>query len=371
MPPPKPQLLVRARFLFAALVLAIIVGVVIVDTLLHTARIPDSARHPFAVGGAVQVPTRPVVADDSGAAQAHVDITAASEASEDSPPAATWEQCLSAALRCRGSTRDTLAQCGTLLQRKPPRDASRVTAQRNRPRAQRELRVACVGDSITYGNGTHVARKERDFEGSYPLELQAAFDRNSALPFKVAVLNYAKSGRTAGDIPEKFSFRRSPEFDQSLRSEPHVVMLMLGTNDSKNRTWAGVAEFEKDIDFFISKYRALPTRPAIVLMSPPPALSFLGRIRYEIIRNDQLPALRRLSQQLHTGFVDVFGALSQLLPRDTVPPKQWPLGRRAFVNKPRPPGADLLHDGVHPTIVGHQAIAAAVVADVCGSKADA
>jgi lysophospholipase L1-like esterase len=260
-----------------------------------------------------------------------------------------------------------------------------------------EMRVACVGDSITYGNGTHLHDKARDIEGSYPVELQQVLDRefelvsNSSLidaPFYVTVTNYGKGGRTAADQPQKYSYRREAEFKQSLASSPHIVIIVLGTNDSKSRTWRGAAAFISDLDFLVKAYEALPTKPQIVLASPPPSLSTLGQIRAAIIRDEIVPAVKKFVADLasrrqpryvkgdpassslpppvfvdlHAGFQSLFGAV---LARPTVDPSLWP--KRAYLHGGdiHAPGVTYFHDGVHPTAKGHRAMAILLRDGVC------
>ncbi len=83
------------------------------------------------------------------------------------------------------------------------------------------LRVACVGDSITYG-----ARVKERKLNSYPMQLQRLLGKD------YYVKNFGASGHTlmsSGDRPyiSNKSFQLSKEFN------PHIVVIMLGTNDVK------------------------------------------------------------------------------------------------------------------------------------------
>lgn len=188
------------------------------------------------------------------------------------------------------------------------------------------LRIACAGDSITYGNGTHIGRKERDGEGNYPLEL-AQMLRSSGIS-NIVVRNFGKSGRTASTTLMKFSYRHQREFTDSVKFAPHVVILLLGTNDSKPRHWVDGAAFTRNLTMLVEAYAALSTKPLIIICIPPPAYpiptarnlaknvpSVLGKIDPVVIRRDiraavisfaLSPTARRLN--VHPSPVDLINA---------------------------------------------------------------
>lgn len=91
------------------------------------------------------------------------------------------------------------------------------------------LKVACVGDSITYGLGL----EHRD-RTSYPAQLQLILD--DAAPGEYEVRNFGNSGRgiyldsMRGD--EKRGFRWMKEHRSALGWKPDVVVCNLGINDN-------------------------------------------------------------------------------------------------------------------------------------------
>ena len=87
--------------------------------------------------------------------------------------------------------------------------------------AAAKIKVACVGDSITQGSGIKDPAKD-----SYPAQLQKLLGDN------FEVKNFGHSGRTllyGGDAP----YIKSPKFKQAQDFNPDVVIIKLGTNDSK------------------------------------------------------------------------------------------------------------------------------------------
>ena len=95
--------------------------------------------------------------------------------------------------------------------------------------AQGATRVACVGDSITYGLGL----QNRDAE-SYPVQLQRLLD--GKFPGGYEVRNFGNSGRgiylDSMRGSEKRGFRYMPEHKAALEWKPDVVICNLGINDN-------------------------------------------------------------------------------------------------------------------------------------------
>ena len=91
------------------------------------------------------------------------------------------------------------------------------------------VRVACVGDSITYGLG--LANRESE---SYPAQLQKLLDESS--PGKYEVRNFGNSGRgiylDSMRGSEKRGFRWMAEHKAALAWKPDVVICNLGINDN-------------------------------------------------------------------------------------------------------------------------------------------
>ena len=108
--------------------------------------------------------------------------------------------------------------------------ASPVWCARKPKAAERPLRIACVGNSVTYGYG--LANRERD---AYPVRLQQMLDSTyGARRFEVA--NFGHSGATLlykGHRP----YINLPEFHQALDFKPDWVVIHLGLNDTDPRNW--------------------------------------------------------------------------------------------------------------------------------------
>lgn len=105
--------------------------------------------------------------------------------------------------------------------------------------AQKPVKVACVGNSITYGSG--IADREKD---SYPVKLQ------QMLGDKYLVDNFGKPGATLLNKGHR-PYMQQKEFKDALAFAGDIVVIHLGINDTDPRNWPNYR------DYFIRDYRAL------------------------------------------------------------------------------------------------------------------
>lgn len=160
-----------------------------------------------------------------------------------------------------------------------------------------QIRVACVGDSITHG-----AMIVNRAKNSYPRRLQ------KLLGSGYCVGNFGFSARTAsenGDHP----YMKENLFRESLAFQPNIVLVMLGTNDSKPYNWNEEA-FQSSMRKLIESYAALNTKPEICLIAPPPAFPVRGKILYDVqddvIKNKVGPAVKRLAEGFGFKCLDMY-----------------------------------------------------------------
>lgn len=101
-----------------------------------------------------------------------------------------------------------------------------------------QIKVACIGDSITYGHG--VTNWETE---NYPAVLQ------SLLGDKYFVGNYGFIGACVNPNGDK-PYTKQPAYQKSIDLDADIIVLMLGTNDSKAENWT-------DADSFVKAHKAL------------------------------------------------------------------------------------------------------------------
>lgn len=122
------------------------------------------------------------------------------------------------------------------------------------------IKVACVGDSITWGAGTKDPATQ-----SYPAQLQ------SLLGSGYHVGNFGKPWAAltkTADVP----YWTLPEFRSAKEFLPQIVLIMLGTNDARTDNWAkGANLFVPQYKELIRVFRDLPSHPKVFLCLPPPS----------------------------------------------------------------------------------------------------
>ncbi|MBT7981628.1 MAG: sialate O-acetylesterase [Akkermansiaceae bacterium] len=167
------------------------------------------------------------------------------------------------------------------------------------------IKVACVGDSITYGAGI----KDRK-NMNYPVQL------GKLLGPKYEVKNFGNSGSTMlkkGDKP----FWKQREYKASLDFNPNIVVIKLGTNDTKPQNWKHGAEYSDDYKSMISAFAELSSKPKIYICLPVPVVKTRWGITDAIVNKDIIPALKKLSAQTKCEIIDLnspFKGKHQLIP---------------------------------------------------------
>lgn len=108
-----------------------------------------------------------------------------------------------------------------------------------KPQDKAKIRVACVGNSITYGTGID----DRE-HFSYPVQLQ------EMLGDKYLVGNFGKPGATLLRHGHRPYFEQE-EFREAMRFKGDIVVIHLGINDTDPRNWPNYR------DEFVTDYLAL------------------------------------------------------------------------------------------------------------------
>ncbi len=147
--------------------------------------------------------------------------------------------------------------------------------------AKSRIRVACVGNSITYGAG--VSNREMN---NYPVQLQAM------LGDKYLVRNFGKNGATLSRRGDH-AYVQQPEYRKALSFKADIVLIELGTNDSKPQNRGNWAAFKADYQELIAAFRHRSPRARIILLLPPPAFTpDSSGITDAVIKRDIIPAIQ-------------------------------------------------------------------------------
>ena len=184
------------------------------------------------------------------------------------------------------------------------------------------VKIACVGDSITFGAGV-----ENREVNAYPQVL------GRLLGERASVANFGRSGATLlkeGDFPywEREQFKEATEF------QPGIVIIKLGTNDSKPQNWKFSTQFPADLEAMIAHFRALKSTPIVYLCKPVPVPKTAYGISEAIVGGEVIPYVEAVARKTKCRLIDLYTPLSKM-------PENIP-------------------DGVHPNAAGARVMAETV-----------
>ncbi|MBR5803233.1 MAG: alpha/beta hydrolase fold domain-containing protein [Bacteroidaceae bacterium] len=171
------------------------------------------------------------------------------------------------------------------------------------------IRVACIGNSITDGHGIDMAPQY-----AYPALLQKSLGKN------YWVKNFGVSARTMlnkGDNP----YMNEMAWRDALAFDPDIVIIKLGTNDSKPQNWQHGAEFKQNLVQMITtlspELANLPKNkkkreqalaeatPKIYLCTPIPAFKASWNINDEVIKNEIIPLQKEVAAEYGLNLIDL------------------------------------------------------------------
>lgn len=179
--------------------------------------------------------------------------------------------------------------------------------------SQTNIKVACVGNSITQGPG-------RENPESYPLQLQEILGED------YEVKNFGVSGRTLlkkGDYP----YWDEPQFEEVIGFQPDILIIKLGTNDSKSQNWQFKDEFVQDyIDLISTFKKSMPKKGKVYICIPVPVFKTNYGITEDILVNEMRPMLKQIAKKTKSKIINLYDPLLE--------------------------HSDLLPDGIHPNTEG-------------------
>lgn len=191
------------------------------------------------------------------------------------------------------------------------------------------VRIACIGDNITYGHG--IQNRELN---CYPAQLE------KILGDRFDVDNFGVSGSTllkSGDI----SYWAQEEHDKALSFDPDIVIIMLGSNDSKPWNWEDSEHYTQDYITLINEFKALKNEPKILICNPLPAYSSRWGISDSIIKVAIVPEITAIAASEEVQLIDFY---------------------KSFSNR-----NELFPDSIHPDSIGASLIAEQI-ANIIQSK---
>ena len=153
-------------------------------------------------------------------------------------------------------------------------------------------KIACIGDSITEGAGISVQSKN-----AYPAVLQKLLGEN------YQVLNAGRSGATMLKNSD-LSYWNCNEFSNVFAFKPEIIIIKLGTNDSKKHNWNPI-QYENDFQAMIDTFNLSLHKPKIFVCLPVPAFRMQWAIDDSVISTQIIPIINQLQLKNNFQIIDL------------------------------------------------------------------
>lgn len=159
------------------------------------------------------------------------------------------------------------------------------------------IKVACIGDSITYGLGVEFRRRF----STYPAILARLLGKN------YRVLNYGASSRTLisnGNHP----YFKTNFIEKALKQNPDIIIIMLGSNDSKAINW-NAKKYKEEYLKLIRIYQKINKRSKIYIMTPTRAFDKVKNdksIQNKVIKEEICPIIKEIGKETGVNIIDLY-----------------------------------------------------------------
>lgn len=193
-----------------------------------------------------------------------------------------------------------------------------------------QVKVACVGDSITFGHGI-----KNWPQNNYPKLLSVKLGE------EYHVQSFGISGRAVQNDSDQ-PYTSLKYYGQSLEYGADILVFMMGTNDSKPENWHGEEAFQEAYLTLLDSYLETENPPEVILCTPAAAFFMDGQttgVTSHDIQPEVMPLIaqivRDVAQERGYTLIDIYAL--------TLENPEW-----------------FAKDGVHPNNDGAAAIADAV-----------
>ena len=181
--------------------------------------------------------------------------------------------------------------------------------------AQNIVKVACIGNGVTFGIG--VENREKN---NFPQQLQYLLGENYKVTnfgvVNAPLLNTGNAG-----------YVKTEAFKKSQAILPDIVFLELGLDEIKSMDTVLVSNITNTIESFVDSYLKLSSHPRVVILLPLPIfLNDSSLLNNSVIKNKIIPKIQKIAYEKNLEVLDLFSM---------------------FIDK-----EDLFLDKVHPSSLG-------------------
>jgi lysophospholipase L1-like esterase len=147
-----------------------------------------------------------------------------------------------------------------------------------------KIRVACAGDSITEGS-------------LYVNDLAELLGNN----FSVGNFGISLASVSLGT---ERPYMNQTVFEEAKDFQPNIVIIMLGTNDAITWYQPYIGNFTRDYKTLIADFQALPSKPQIYLVVPPPIFNDTLGPNSTILEQQIIPQIRQIANETGLPLID-------------------------------------------------------------------
>lgn len=155
------------------------------------------------------------------------------------------------------------------------------------------IKVAAIGDSLTYGYG--LENREKD---AYPSILA------DKLGYLYQVSNYGLSGRSLQSTAD-FPYFKEKNAQLSLESEADIVIAMIGSNDTRAPYW-NKERFSKEYKEMAVCYMNLSSQPDVYLVIPPFVPTSRFGLNNQIVEEELQGIISDIGQELSLPVINLY-----------------------------------------------------------------
>ena len=181
--------------------------------------------------------------------------------------------------------------------------------------AQKIVKIACIGNGVTYGVGFENREKN-----NFPQQLQYLLGAN----YKVTNFGVVNAPVLSNGLN---GYTQTAAFKKSHTINPDIVFVELGLDEIKSSDTAFISNFTNTLEGIVQSYANLSARPRIVLLLPLPIfLNDSSLLNNSVIKNKIIPKIQKIAFEKNIEVLDLFSM---------------------FIDK-----QDLFLDKVHPSSLG-------------------
>lgn len=162
------------------------------------------------------------------------------------------------------------------------------------------IKVACVGDSITYGYG--LVNWEKN---NYPVILASLLGKS------YQVKNFGDNGSCVQADAEQ-PYEMTAAYEESISFESDILIFMLGTNDSKVENWKGIEVFKEQYLKLLDSYLKGEHMPDVYLCTPAHSFSLTGSsggvVNFEVqpeMVDQMAECVRQIAKEREYPLIDI------------------------------------------------------------------